>query len=175
MRTLPALRLARQAATRTSSPSMITFESSGWGGPGLLSSEGLFQPGLLQAPTVTVDLSYWDLHFFLLVPTLWLLTAGRPGMLDEKSDKLTQTASLSYIGFILSIAVAQAFVWDSVGAQIGIHNPSGERVGEVSHLRNEEYIYLVATPALEARMPGATARLREAWAADGRAAAPAVV
>ena len=62
-----------------------------------------------------------------------------------------------------------------VGAQIGIHNPSGERVGEVSHLRNEEYIYLVATPALEARMPGATARLREAWAADGRAAAPAVV
>ena len=120
MRTLPALRAARQAATRTSSPSMITFESSGWGGPGLLSSEGLFQPGLLQAPTVTVDLSYWDLHFFLLVPTLWLLTAGRPGMLDEKSDKLTQTASLSYIGFILSIAVAQAFVWDSVGAQIGI-------------------------------------------------------
>lgn len=62
-----------------------------------------------------------------------------------------------------------------VGAQIGIHNPSGERVGEVSHLRNEEYIYLVVTPALEARIPGATARLREAWAADGRAAAPAVV
>ena len=88
MRTLPALRAARQAATRTASPSMITFESSGWGGPGLLSSEGLFQPGLLQAPTVTVDLSYWDLHFFLLVPTLWLLTAGRPGMLDEKSDNV---------------------------------------------------------------------------------------
>ncbi|WP_084542895.1 DNA adenine methylase [Deinococcus murrayi] len=29
-----------------------------------------------------------------------------------------------------------------VGAQIGIHNPSGERVGQVSHLRNLEYIFL---------------------------------
>jgi adenine-specific DNA-methyltransferase len=34
-----------------------------------------------------------------------------------------------------------------VGAQIGIYNPSGERVGEVSHLRNEEYIYVLATHA----------------------------
>ncbi|MEY4575616.1 MAG: hypothetical protein RL701_319 [Pseudomonadota bacterium] len=33
-----------------------------------------------------------------------------------------------------------------VGAQIGIHNPDGKRVGEVSHVRNEEYIYLLATP-----------------------------
>ena len=29
-----------------------------------------------------------------------------------------------------------------VGAQIGIYNPSGERVGRVSHLRNLEYIFL---------------------------------
>ncbi len=27
-----------------------------------------------------------------------------------------------------------------VGAQIGVHNPAGERVGEVSHLRNMEYV-----------------------------------
>lgn len=33
-----------------------------------------------------------------------------------------------------------------VGAQIGIHNPRGEKVGRVSHLRNTEYLYLV-TPA----------------------------
>jgi adenine-specific DNA-methyltransferase len=33
-----------------------------------------------------------------------------------------------------------------VGAQIGIHNPSGERVGEVGHTRNLEYV-LVAGPA----------------------------
>ena len=30
-----------------------------------------------------------------------------------------------------------------VGAQIGIHNLDGERVGEVSHLTNTEYIYVV--------------------------------
>ena len=34
-----------------------------------------------------------------------------------------------------------------VGAQIGIYNPSGVRVGQVSHLRNEEYIYVLATSA----------------------------
>jgi adenine-specific DNA-methyltransferase len=33
-----------------------------------------------------------------------------------------------------------------VGAQIGIHNPRGERVGEISHTRNLEYV-LVAGPA----------------------------
>jgi adenine-specific DNA-methyltransferase len=30
-----------------------------------------------------------------------------------------------------------------VGAQIGIFNPSGEKVGAVSHLRNTEYLYVV--------------------------------
>ena len=36
-----------------------------------------------------------------------------------------------------------ALAFDStryVGAQIGVHNPAGERVGEVSHLRNLEYV-----------------------------------
>lgn len=31
-----------------------------------------------------------------------------------------------------------------VGAQIGIYNPQGERVGKVSHLRNREKIYIVS-------------------------------
>ena len=31
-----------------------------------------------------------------------------------------------------------------VGAQIGIHNPSGKKVGKVSHLRNTEFIYVVS-------------------------------
>ena len=49
-----------------------------------------------------------------------------------------------------------------VGAQIGIHNPQGERVGEVSHLRNTEWLF-VAGPAAKAVVaraagaPGATA------------------
>ena len=38
-----------------------------------------------------------------------------------------------------------------VGAQIGIYNPQGELVGEVSHLRNKEYLYLV-TPQPLARV-----------------------
>ncbi len=41
-----------------------------------------------------------------------------------------------------------ALAFDSkryVGAQIGIHSPGGEKVGEVSHLRNHEYV-LVAGP-----------------------------
>ena len=31
-----------------------------------------------------------------------------------------------------------------VGAQIGIHNPQGKKVGKVSHLRNTEYLYVVS-------------------------------
>jgi adenine-specific DNA-methyltransferase len=30
-----------------------------------------------------------------------------------------------------------------VGAQIGIYNPRGEKVGRVSHLRNKELLYIV--------------------------------
>lgn len=33
-----------------------------------------------------------------------------------------------------------------IGAQIGIHNPAGEKVGQVSHLRNTEYLYIVGAP-----------------------------
>lgn len=34
-----------------------------------------------------------------------------------------------------------------VGAQIGIHNPKGEKVGKVSHVRNKEYLYVVSAEA----------------------------
>jgi adenine-specific DNA-methyltransferase len=34
-----------------------------------------------------------------------------------------------------------------VGAQIGIHNPKGEKVGTVSHLRNKEFLYVAARDA----------------------------
>ena len=36
-----------------------------------------------------------------------------------------------------------------VGAQIGIHNPRGEKVGAVSHLRNKEYLYVVVPTGYE--------------------------
>ena len=32
-----------------------------------------------------------------------------------------------------------------VGAQIGIHNPQGNKVGEISHLENKEYIFIVSS------------------------------
>jgi len=35
-----------------------------------------------------------------------------------------------------------------VGAQIGIHDPSGRKVGSVSHLRNKEYLFLVTPEPL---------------------------
>lgn len=36
-----------------------------------------------------------------------------------------------------------------VGAQIGIHNLKGEKVGEVSHLKNKEFIFVVSGPEIE--------------------------
>jgi adenine-specific DNA-methyltransferase len=38
-----------------------------------------------------------------------------------------------------------------VGAQIGIHNPAGDRVGAVSHLRNTEYVFIAGPPELVQR------------------------
>ncbi len=35
-----------------------------------------------------------------------------------------------------------------VGAQIGIHNPRGEKVGRVSHLRNTEYVFVAGLPEI---------------------------
>ncbi len=46
-----------------------------------------------------------------------------------------------------------------VGAQIGVYNPEGAKVGAVSHLRNEEYLYLVARPGLAERVPDPVERL----------------
>ena len=41
-----------------------------------------------------------------------------------------------------------------VGAQIGIHNPRGEKVGQVSHLTNQEYLFVAG--------PGATRIVQDA-------------
>jgi adenine-specific DNA-methyltransferase len=43
-----------------------------------------------------------------------------------------------------------------VGAQIGIHNPKGERVGTVSHVRNREYVVVAGDRAEVARLVDAT-------------------
>ena len=119
-------------APRTLPPTCVAFGSSGWDGPGFVASGGL-------------ELSYWDLHGFLLLPTLWLLTAGKPTMLNDERDPLKTTASFAYLAFILTIAVGQAFVWDSVGAQIGIWTFNPEKVtglGAATLLPLEEILWL---------------------------------
>ena len=40
-----------------------------------------------------------------------------------------------------------------VGARIGIYNPAGEKVGQISHTENKEYLFLVEGPPVSAR-PG---------------------
>lgn len=46
-----------------------------------------------------------------------------------------------------------------VGAQIGIHNRRGERVGKVSHLRNTEYLFIAGDPEpVAAAVAAATAQ-----------------
>ena len=41
-----------------------------------------------------------------------------------------------------------------VGAQIGIYNPHGKKVGKVSHLRNKEYLYVVSNRPLASALQG---------------------
>jgi adenine-specific DNA-methyltransferase len=53
-----------------------------------------------------------------------------------------------------------------VGAQIGIHNPQGEKVGTVSHLRNTEYLFIAADRPLAAAMGDLAAAGRTISPAD---------
>jgi len=53
--------------------------------------------------------------------------------------------------------VVRVLAFDSkryVGAQIGIHNPSGEKVGRVSHLRNLEWVVVAGDRKTVERMTG---------------------
>ena len=53
---------------------------------------------------------------------------------EEMEDLLSQRGSL------------ETYVFDFkryVGAQIGIHNPAGKKVGKVSHTRNREFLYVL--------------------------------
>ena len=51
-------------------------------------------------------------------------------------------AAVSGDGYVAGERFTAADVY--VGAQIGIFNPSGERVGKVSHLRNKELLFIVS-------------------------------
>lgn len=79
-----------------------------------------------------------------------LVSFNNEGYLDADSivDVLSERGEIAYVPVDFK---------RYVGAQIGIHNPSGERVGAVSHLRNTEYLFLVGDGAAEImRAPQAT-------------------
>ncbi len=48
-----------------------------------------------------------------------------------------------------------------VGAQIGIYNPQGEKVGKVSHLRNKEYLYVASRESVAERLATMTSPVSE--------------
>jgi len=50
-----------------------------------------------------------------------------------------------------------------VGAKIGIHNPSGNKVGSVSHVVNKEFLYVVPGPGVQADALAATAPQGLTW------------
>lgn len=58
--------------------------------------------------------------------------------LDQLVDMCTSRGEVVVLGF-----GSRRYV----GAQIGIHNPNGERVGEVSHLHNTEYLIVAGAGA----------------------------
>jgi adenine-specific DNA-methyltransferase len=64
-----------------------------------------------------------------------LLSCSSEGYLDPAEAP----ALLARFGFVATLEVDFKRY---VGAQIGIHNPRGEKVGRVSHLRNREYLVL---------------------------------
>jgi adenine-specific DNA-methyltransferase len=66
------------------------------------------------------------------------------------------TAMLAERGYVASVALDFKRY---VGAQIGIYNPAGEKVGKVSHLRNHEHLFLVGPD--RARVEAAMEATRE--------------
>jgi adenine-specific DNA-methyltransferase len=77
-------------------------------------------------------------HLIEVLPTPWIIVSFN----DEGYHDLDLVAALlAEKGYVGSVAVDFKRY---VGAQIGIHNPSGEKVGRVSHLRNKEVLFIVA-------------------------------
>ncbi|MDE3070460.1 MAG: DNA adenine methylase [Acidobacteriota bacterium] len=94
------------------------------------------------------------------LPTPWIVAS----LSDEGFHDLDRVAALlSEKGHLRSVAIDFRRY---VGAQIGIFNPSGRKVGAVSHLRNRELLFVVgpdeaaveaAVDRLPASAPGAVA------------------
>jgi adenine-specific DNA-methyltransferase len=64
---------------------------------------------------------------------------------------LTRETMEEMLGELGHVSVLESDYRRYIGAQIGIYNPKGVRVGEVSHLRNKEYLYVVAPRKVDLR------------------------
>ena len=61
-------------------------------------------------------------------------------MLEIKTLSPTLTKSLNDKHYVIGVS---SYDYDRyVGAQIGIHDLEGNKVGEVSHLKNKEHIFI---------------------------------
>jgi len=70
------------------------------------------------------------------LPTPWIVMSFSDEGYHDVADVRALLAEKGHVG-----AIPVDFK-RYVGAQIGIHNPDGERVGEVSHLRNTEWLFV---------------------------------
>ncbi len=71
------------------------------------------------------------------LPTPWLVVSFSDEGFHQPALVRDLLGQRGYVG---ALAVANDRY---VGARIGIHNPAGERVGQVSHLRNTEHLFVV--------------------------------
>jgi adenine-specific DNA-methyltransferase len=93
------------------------------------------------------------------LPTPWIVVSVNDEGYHDPSAVLSL---LSQRGYVRAVAIDSKRY---VGAQIGVFNPRGERVGEVSHLRNRELL-LVCGPD-SARLAAAVEGLGEPVAVEG--------
>lgn len=77
-------------------------------------------------------------------------------MISYNNESWLSAAEIS--GFLAeNYEAVQVFEFDYkryVGAQIGIHNPSGEKVGKVSHVRNKELIFIASADSIISQLNG---------------------
>jgi adenine-specific DNA-methyltransferase len=80
----------------------------------------------------------WDAFEGLIenIPSPWLVVSFNDEGFHDRE------AITELLGRSRHVKVVSTDFKRYVGAQIGIHNPDGEKVGEVSHLRNRELLFL---------------------------------
>ena len=73
-------------------------------------------------------------HLIDGLATPWVIVSVSDEGFHDPADVEQRLRGRGYVGAI------EVDFKRYVGAQIGIHNPAGERVGAVSHLRNTEWV-----------------------------------